>query len=257
MFFKYRYKHPLDSPERTLEHKEVIRSKHFLRELYREWYGYFIAEVNRNPEGKFVELGAGGGFLKEIEPKIICSDILKLPENDLSFSALEMPFDDNSLDGIFMIDTFHHIPDSEKFLNEARRTLKNRGKIIMVEPANSLWSRLIYNNLHHEPFNPEGGWSFPQEGPLSGANGALPWIVFERDRSLFDTKFPHLEIKEIKYHTPFRYLISGGLSFRQPVPDFSYPFFKFLDKSLSRLTKEFSMFVTIKLEVNKSSGTTF
>ncbi len=250
MSFKYKYKHDLDTPERTLEHKKIIGTKHFLRELYLEWYGVFLQEMKKNPQGKFLELGSGGGFFKEIEPMVISSDILPLRDNDMTFSALEMPFDDDSLDGIFMIDTFHHIPDSEQFLREALRTLKDKGTMIMIEPANSLWGRLIYKNLHHEPFDPGGDWSFPQEGPLSGANGALPWIVFERDRTKLETLFPEFNILEIKYHTPLRYLVSGGLSFRQPVPDFTYPFFKVLDNLLSNL-KEISMFVTIKIEVNK------
>ncbi len=251
MHFKYKYEHALDSPERTLEHKKVIRSKHFLHKLYLEWYEEFIKETEKNPEGTFLELGSGGGFLKEVKPSVICSDILDLPGNDMTFSALEMPFEDNSLDGIFMIDTFHHIPDSEKFLKEAIRVLRPQGKMIMTEPANSPWGRLIYKNLHHEPFNPEGDWTFPQEGPLSGANGALPWIVFERDSEKFRKLFPELKITDVRYHTPFRYLISGGLSFRQPVPDFSYPVFKAIDDLSVRVSKKISMFVTIKIEANK------
>ena len=249
MVLKYNFKNALDSPERTLEHKKIIGSKYFLRRLYLEWYADFICEVKNKPDGSFLELGSGGGFLKEIEPRIISSDILDLPVNDMTFSALKMPFDDKSLDGIFMIDTFHHIPDSEKFLTEVLRTLKNDGVMIMTEPANSLWGRLIYKNFHHEPFNPNGGWSFPGEGPLSGANGALPWIVFERDREKFSKMFPELMISKIRYHTPLRYLISGGLSFRQPFPDFTYPVFKFIDNALSSLSKEISMFVTIKIKV--------
>jgi SAM-dependent methyltransferase len=249
MPLKYKFKYPIDSPERTLEHKEVIGSKYFLKKLYLEWYNDFIREVEKKPDGKFLELGSGGGFLKEVEPRIVSSDILDLPSNDMAFSALEMPFEDKSLDGIFMIDTFHHIPDSEKFLKEVLRTLRDGGVMIMTEPANSWWGRMIYQNLHHEPFNPKGGWSFPAEGPLSGANGALPWIVFERDREELSKKFPDLEITEIRYHTPFRYLVSGGLSFKQPIPDFTYPLFKFFDNVLSGLSKEISMFVTIKIKV--------
>jgi len=161
MSIKHYFKHPLDSFERTLEHRELIKSKVFLRKLYMQWYTEFSKEINKYKNGVFVELGSGGGFLKEIEPGVICSDVLPLPTNDLSFSALKMPFNDHSVDGIFMIDTFHHIPDSEKFLSEAQRVLKKGGKIIMIEPANSWWGRFIYKNFHHEPFNPEGNWIIP------------------------------------------------------------------------------------------------
>ena len=64
-----------------------------------------------------------------------------MPSNDMTFSALEMPLKNHSVGGIFMIDTMHHIPDSEQFLNEASRVLLKGGKIIMIEPANSFLGR--------------------------------------------------------------------------------------------------------------------
>ena len=158
-----------------------------------------VSELDHIPEGILVELGSGGGFFKEFVPKLICSDILDLPGNDMCFSALNMPFEDNSVSAIFMIDTFHHIPDSEKLLEEASRVLKKGGKIMMIEPANSCWGRFIYKNFHHEPFDPAGDWSFPLSGPMSGANGALPWIVFERDQKRFRNDFSGFEMSKIKY----------------------------------------------------------
>ncbi|GAH06436.1 unnamed protein product [marine sediment metagenome] len=95
-----------------------------MKKLYLEWYNLFKKETRNLPDGLLLELGSGGGFLKEEMPAVICSDILPLPANDMTFSALEMPFQDNSVSGIFMIDTFHHIPDSDRFLFEAKRILK-------------------------------------------------------------------------------------------------------------------------------------
>ena len=244
---KYNIPHELDSPERTIFHKKIIKEKLFLRKLYNEWYKEFTNLKSQLPEGKMLELGSGGGFLKELEPSILCSDVLELPSNDLTFSALEMPFQDNELSAIFMVDTFHHIPDLKIFLNEVNRVLKKDGMLIMIEPANTLWGRFIYKNFHHEPFEPEGIWSIPSTGPLSGANGALPWIVFERDKELFELRYPSLKLVDLKFQTPFRYLLSGGVSFKQLFPDFTYPFFKYIDYILPYLSKHFSMFVTIKV----------
>jgi len=201
------------------------------------------------PHGLLVELGSGGGFIKEIEPKIICTDIIDLPSNDMTFSALEMPFEDHSVAGIFMIDTMHHIPDSEKFLLEACRVLHKGGKIIMIEPANSIWGRFIYKNFHHEPFIPAGSWTIPSTGPLSGANGALPWIIFIRDNEIFKNKFPNLKIESTEYINPFTYLFSGGVSRKQLMPDFAYPAIKYFDKWLPRISKQLSMFMVIKISV--------
>jgi len=245
---KYKFREPLDSPERTLRHGELIVKKKFLNNLYKEWYAIFQQELIKLPKGKLIELGSGGGFIKSIEPIIITSDILALPNVDMVFSALEMPFKNDEVSAILMIDTFHHIPDSEKFLSEAVRVLKSGGRIIMIEPANSIWGRFIYKNFHHEPFELNAGWDIPQKGPLSGANGALPWIVFERDRDRLISLFPNLMVQSIKYHTPLMYLISGGVSYKQLTPNFLYLFFRILDKLLSKISKHFSMFVTIVIQ---------
>lgn len=247
MKLKYKIEHPLDSPERTLYHREIILRKKFLRKLYEQWYDEFIKEIKNLPNNTFIELGSGGGFLKELESKVICTDILELPTNDMTFSALDMPFDDNSVGGIFMVDTMHHIPDIEKFLNEAYRVLAQKGKIIMIEPANSLWGRFIYKNFHHEPFDIKGDWTIPNTGPLSGANGALPWIVFERDNLKFKEKFPNLKIETISYRNPLLYLVSGGVTYRQLLPDFMFLIVNMIDSVLPKIFRQASMFQLIKI----------
>jgi SAM-dependent methyltransferase len=247
MAIRYHIDLPLDSPERTLYHRELILRKKFLRKLYEQWYGEFLLEIENLPNDTMIELGSGGGFLKELVPGMICSDVLELPTNDLTFSALDMPFENNSVGGIFMVDTMHHIPDIEKFLEEVSRVLVKNGKMILIEPANSWWGRLIYKNFHHEPFNPAGDWTIPASGPLSGANGALPWIVFERDNSIFRMKFPNLKIETIQYRNPLLYLVSGGVSFRQLLPDFMFPMMNKIDHILPKLSKQMSMFQLIKI----------
>ena len=252
MALRYKFSHDLDDPERTLEHAEIIRNKVFLKELYRDWYQTLFSEIKDLEHRKVVELGSGGGFLKSLAPTVITSDFLELPTNDMCFSALHMPFPDQSLDGIFMIDTFHHLPDANQFLKEVTRTLKPGGKLIMVEPANSVWGRFIYRNFHHEPFHPQAGWTIPASGPLSGANGALPWIVFERDRDLFFSRYTELVIDKVTYHTPLRYLLSGGVSYPQLFPNFTYSIIKWMDQFLSRTSSQFSMFMTIIVQKNDS-----
>lgn len=247
MGIKYQIDIPLDHNERINAHKSIIKSNPFLKRLYTEWYEVFLQESSSLPDGKLVEIGSGGGFLKEIIPSLIASDILPAPDNDLTFSALNMPFENCSVSGLFMLNVFHHLPDAAKFLNEANRVLMGNGEIIMIEPANSKWGRLIFSKFHHEPFVPEDGWTIGESGPMTGANGALPWIVFIRDRDIFKERFPELVIEEIIYHTPIRYILSGGVSFKQIVPDFSFRFFSNVDKLLVSLSKQLSMFMTIKV----------
>lgn len=159
-----------------------------------------------------------------------------------------MPFENESVRAFFMIDVLHHIKKPRSFFVEAQRCLKKGGKIVMIEPANTLWGRFIYKNFHHEMFDTKAEWEMDKTGPLSDANGALAWIIFQRDREIFDSEFGSLKILNISFHTPFRYLLSGGLSFRQLVPSFQYGFVKFLEVCLSPLNRWVGMFETIVLE---------
>lgn len=241
-------KFQLDDPQRTIHHREIILGKPFLKNLYNEWYNTIKKEVDSLEP--IIELGSGGGFLKDIIKNVKTSDVLELPTNDLTFSALDMPFENNSIGAFVMVDVFHHIPDINLFLNEASRTLKDGGKIVMIEPWNSFWGRFIYKNFHHEPFNIKGNWNLPSNGPMSDANGALPWIVFKRDINLFQKAFPNLTIKRITPHTPIRYLLSGGVSRRSLVPSWSFQFFTFFEKILTPLRSFTGMFVFIVIEKN-------
>ncbi len=238
----------LDKPETTLRHAEIIRNKPVLRKIYEDWYGSFIERVRTLPEGRILEIGSGGGFLKELLPQVYTSDILPLPNLDGCFSAEDLPFEENSLSAIFMLNVFHHIPSVEKFLAEAQRTLKPGGVIFMIEPANTPVSKFIYQRFHHEPFNPKGDWFVRGGGPLSDSNQAIPWIVFERDRAVFEEKFPFLKLNGIRLHTPFRYLLSGGLSKAQLIPDFLFGTLTFAEKVAEPLNSRFAFFQTIEVE---------
>lgn len=240
----------LDSPEATLRHRQIIRSKPFLKRLYLDFYANFSREVPGLAAKTCVELGSGGGFLREVLPSVMTSDVLPLPGVDRCFSGLRMPFADRSVDAFFMVDVFHHVPDSAAFLSEMSRCLKPGGKIVMVEPANTWWGRFIYQNFHHEPFDPKADWALPPGGPLSTANGALPWIVFKRDLPRFQKNFPDLRVQSISYHAPFRYLISGGLSLRQMLPGFLYQPVKWLEYFLSPLSAWLGLFMLVSIKKN-------
>ncbi len=238
----------LNAPETTVLHGQIIRRKKFLRSLYAEWYTSMRELARGIPPGVRIEIGSGAGFIKDIMPEVITTDVLALPTVDRIISAERMPFKEAAVAAIFGVDVFHHIPNVESFLREADRCLCRNGRIILVEPANSSWGRFIYQHFHHELFDPHAGWTFPTGGPLSGANGALPWIVFERDRGIFEGKFPRLTVKLIRYHTPFRYLLSGGVSMKGLTPAWTFSFWKFVESALNPLSRSLSMFQTIVVE---------
>jgi SAM-dependent methyltransferase len=238
----------LNDPATTLLHAEIIHKKPFLKKLYIDYYKKFRKAVPDFEKKVLVELGSGGGFIKEIIGNVITSDVLELPNVDKVFSAVSMPFGETSVDAFFMFDVLHHIADPRAFFREAVRCLKVSGKIVMIEPANTLWARFIYKNFHHERFDTEGDWGFEETGPLSQGNGAIPWIIFSRDRKTFEGEFPSLKIVRMRNHTPLRYLLSGGLTLRQLVPSFTYPLIKAIEYALSPINNRLGMFQTIELE---------
>jgi len=237
----------LDAASTTRLHGRIIQEKGFLNRLYVDFYKEF-ARSSRGLDGLLIELGSGGGFLKEVIPDVITSDILLVEEIDLCFSGLSMPFPDHTVSAFFMIDVLHHLPDSSLFFKEVNRCLKVGGRCVMIEPANTLWGRFIYQNFHHERFDPDAGWGFEGDRPLSDANGAIPWIIFCRDKQRFEKELPDLKIAHISFSTPFRYLLSGGLSMRSLAPVFLYDVIKGIEFILSPLNRYVGMFMRVELE---------
>ena len=248
MFKKYKIDFDLDDPNASLAHRDIILKKPFLKRLYTDWYLIFIIKSKEIKNGKYLEIGSGGGFLKDVFPEVITSDILTLPNVDLIFTAEEIPFKENELASIVMLNVFHHIPKPHLFLKEAQRTLIKGGKIIMTEPANSSLARFIYKRFHHEPFDEKGQREIKAGNPLSNSNQALPYIYFERDLDLFKKDFPSLKINSINYHSPFSYIISGGVSRSAMLPFFMYNFVKGIECIFSPFYKQIGLFCTIEIE---------
>jgi SAM-dependent methyltransferase len=237
----------IDDPATTWMRREIVRQKPFLRRIYEEWYTLLAAAVPAAP-APAVELGAGAGFLEQYVPRLITSEIFRCPNITMVLDAQALPFADRSLRAIVMTDVLHHLPDVARFFAAAERCVQPGGVIAMIEPWVTPWARRVYTNLHHEPFLPEAAsWTFPPTGPLSGANGAMPWIVFHRDRSRFEREFPGWAIETIRPLMPFRYLVSGGVSLRSLMPGWTFGAWTALERSLTPWMDRWAMFAFIVL----------
>ncbi|MDP2863546.1 MAG: hypothetical protein Q8N95_12200 [Desulfobacterales bacterium] len=239
----------IDSSEAAVLRLRIIKEKVFLNKLYEEFYGMILQALPDDYPEPFLEIGSGGGFLKDYLPKLITSEILKIPSVDAVLDASHIPFKESTLGGIVMVNVFHHIPHADSFFRQASFCVRERGVIVMIEPWITNWSEIIYRHLHHEPFDKNvEEWNLPEGGPLSHANSALPWIVFERDRAIFEEKFPDWQIKKISLHTPFCYLLSGGVSMRSLMPGFLFPSCRKLEKIVQHRIRSWAMFALILLE---------
>jgi SAM-dependent methyltransferase len=237
----------LDDPGTTARRRQIVRDKRFLNAVYREWYGAIAAAV---PDGRepALELGSGAGFLGECVPHVVTSDVLPIPGIDVVLDAGRLPFGAGRLRAVVMTNVLHHLPDVGAFFREAARVVRVGGVIVMLEPWNTPWSRFVYRRLHHEPFEPDAAeWRVASGGPLSGANGALPWIVFERDRARFEREFPMWRVQSIRCTMPLRYLLSGGVSMRSLMPGWSFGFWSGVEQALTPWMARLALFATIVL----------
>src|SRR5690348_15120495 len=193
----------LDDPATTELRRQIIQSKPFLKRIYDEWYSLLVAQLPAE-NGPVLELGSGAGHLTEFIARAITSEVFFCPGVKLIADAQQLPFPSGSLRAIVFTDVLHHMPDVRSFFRESTRCLRAGGRVVMIEPWATTWSRFVYSCLHHEPFDATSSqWRFPSTGPLSGANGALPWIVFHRDRKIFENEFTQLRIEAIRPFMPF------------------------------------------------------
>jgi SAM-dependent methyltransferase len=201
------------------------------------------------PEGTgyALEIGAGAGNLKAQVRNLLNSEVFVCPGIDLVLDGSQLPFKKGILRGIVLINVLHHIPESPKFLKEAARCVKPGGTMVMVEPWVTPWSKLIYQR-HHEGFDIETpSWEFSSSGHLSGANQALPWIVFKRDIERFTREHSEWEIEKIEPHMPFLYLLSGGMTLRSLMPGWMFGAWENFEFALSPLANDLAMFALIVL----------
>ncbi len=238
----------IDSAAAADARARIVQAKSLLKQIYREWYTS-IRDAVPEGDGAVVEIGAAGGFMRQVVPGILATDLVAGGELDAILDCQRLPFAAGSVKALAMTNVFHHIPDVERFLAECSRCLRPGGRLLLWEPWVSAWSRLIYRYLHREPFAPDAErWDFPAAGPLSGANEALAWMVFARDRELFARRYPDLVVSHLQPGMPVCYLASGGIAYRSFLPGCCYAGLRRAEKLLSRWDPALAMFAFIVVE---------
>lgn len=229
------YAHPLadkldlDSSAAIAVHRRIIRSNPLLMRYYTSMYSYFRENevLLTNIEAPSLEIGSGAGFLKEFLPAVITSDVVAGEGIDRSEDICRLSFADRSLKAIYANGVLHHVNDLERCFSEIQRVLIPGGVLVCNEPSSNPLGYFMNKHFHHEATDKDAEmWGLAAgtsgSGRLTGANMALPYIVFRRDADVFHKKFPHLKIERVKYHDFLRYILSGGLSYRPFVPPFLY-----------------------------------
>jgi SAM-dependent methyltransferase len=238
----------LDSPAATAVHARLIRDKPFLRRLYLHYYDDYDAAIARAaPGGVVVEIGSGGGFYRDRRPDVLSLDLRRGADVDIVGSALALPFRAATASAILLLNVLHHLPDPAAFFRECARVLRPGGRVCLIEPYVSWLSRRLIRPLHHEPWDERGTWSLPESGPMTGANMALPWIIFARDRAQYDARFPDLPIDRLRLHTIGLYLVSGGVSMRSLAPGAMFMPLLAVERLLSPAAPQLASMMTVEL----------
>lgn len=244
----------VDGTDLIAAHSQSLTRKPLLKSAYETFYRDMIDSCERRlcVDGLELELGSGVGFLKELRPSVITSDIRPIPTVERVLHAEHMDLPDRSVRCIYAINVFHHLSDPNRFFSELCRVLKPGGGCVLIEPHNGLASSFLHRNMHKdEHFDPEArSWKTHEiRGPLSGANQALAYIVFERDRRCFDEQYGRdLELVDQFYSlNSLRHFFSGGLNFRQLLPSFTESFLRAMEQIGRPLARHWALYQVIVL----------
>ena len=232
-----------------LERRDVWKSKIILKRLYHRWCRMIKSALK---PGSILEIGSGSGNLKEFFPNAISSDILFTPWTDAVLDAHHLPFQDAIFDNIILFDVLHHLYDPARFFYEAHKVLKDKGRIVLIEPYVSWLSFFIYRFLHPEDLylniNPLNKKGVGKDQKSFHGNQAIPSLIFERYKNRFINYFPRLKIIKIDKMDFIIYPLSGGFHHPNRCPLFLYSSLEYLEKLLRPLHRllAFRLFVVLE-----------
>lgn len=224
------------------DHRNIWNKKPVLRYLYKKWYKMIYSSLKDIPDGLSLELGSGCGNIKDYTNQTISSDIQFNNWLDAVIDGQHIPFKNDSISSISMIDVLHHIPCPKKFLSEAYNVLKPGGKIVIIEPYPTILSNIFYKLFHNEPVNKKQSILLNKNN-FTEPNQAASFILFNKEKAIFESS-TSFKILSQKYFSTIIYPLSGGYKNYSLVPIKLIPFLEFFEKVITPFNK-FISFRTI------------
>ena len=234
------------------KNRAAYKEKSLLRLIYKDYYKKIHKQIIINKKYPIIEIGSGGGNIKEVMPDCITTDQFIDDKIDRIENVYNLNFENNSISNIVLLDVFHHLEFPRLAINEMKRVLCKSGRIIMIEPAMGIIPKMIFKIFHEEPLglNMKIEWDkIPETIPDSNtyfAAQSIPWRAFvEKELDIKN----YFNAKLIKPFSDFSYLASGGYSYPSFYPKILYPLMKGIDKFLSVISKKiFSARMLVVLE---------
>lgn len=251
----------MDGDERLLLHHKVLKKKPLLQSTFKEFHHLFKALNHQfiSGTGLEVELGAGVSLMRDTYPEVLATDVVPASHLDKVIDAEAMDFSDMSVRVFYAQNCFHHLSSPRKFFEELDRVLVVGGGAILIEPYFSPFSSFIHKRLfQEETFDKQAPfWETSYTGAMSNANQALSYVVFIRDVLQFEQSYPTLKIvHQSRISNYLKYLLSGGLNFRQLIPEclhFTLPTIQKILKPLDRWLALHHVIVLKKVDVSNAS----
>ncbi len=223
---------------RLVAHRQIWNKKPALRMIYADYYRRMAKFLI---DGPTLEIGSGSGHVRDHVREIYMADILPAPWLDLATDAESLPFATASLTNIVMLDVLHHISRPLAFFSEVSRVLRPRGRLVMLDPAITPLSGLIYKYCHPEPVNMAVdplNLDCSQSGsdPFD-SNQALPTLMFgtAARTTAFEAKYPSLKLVKREYFGLATYPMTGGFRDWCLVPSFAVGMLLTLERALEPL----------------------
>jgi len=218
--------------EALLVQERSWNGRPLVQQQYRDWYGRIVRNLSDAP-GPTVELGSGIGRFREARGDAILTDVVPTPWADTVADAQDLPYADDSIGNLVLLDVLHHLSDVSRFLNEATRVLKIGGRVVIVDPYCSPVSTVFYRSFHHERTDLSMD-AFEEDleverTPLE-SNQARATLVFYRHCDEFRRRWPQLRVVRQERFAFVAYPLSGGFTRRPLVPSA-------LGRSLGRLER--------------------
>jgi len=231
---------------------EAWKSKPLLQRIYAGFYERILRRIDTSLPGAVVEIGSGIGNLKAHLPQAICTDLFPNPWLDVVCDGYDLPFADATLSHLILFDVFHHLRCPRAFLNEARRVLPPKGRVILFEPFISAASFPVYGLLHHEPvamkepIDCRDAYSRPRD--YYAAQGNATRLFFANEA--FPGWLGGWQVAHAEAFSAFHYLLSGGYSRRALYPMKLLAAMRRMDALISRWPRLFGARCLVELRTN-------
>jgi SAM-dependent methyltransferase len=247
---------PID--QHNVEIEQNLRSwrrKPVLQRAYRDFHERIAAHLDRSLTGPIVELGSGIGNIRDVIPGCLRTDLFPNPWIDQVENAYTLSFSDGECSHLILFDVFHHLRHPRTALQECRRVLQPRGRLILFEPYVSLAGRLVYGPLHHEPTgfgdpivaDAPAGFS-PARDPYYAAQGNATRVFWRGEHPEILDGFEVVARERIG---AWPYALTGGYSKPQLYPASMYGVMQTLDRACGLAPALFSLRALIVLRVRQ------